>query len=156
MRKLFPISLVLALACGAGTLSVAGQNSHTGSTGSTSGDPTTQTQTQSTQSTQSTEIHNMGRAPETMNGIGRLDLRVVDQNGAPVYNAYAVLESRRTDGFYCEAFGSTDSRGVLAMPPLHMGDLTLKVKARGFEKYQMNIERSALSEPVRVTLTRKS
>ncbi|MCP9495008.1 MAG: carboxypeptidase-like regulatory domain-containing protein [Pyrinomonadaceae bacterium MAG19_C2-C3] len=99
---------------------------------------------------------NMGRAPKEMNGIGRLDLRVLDAAGNPVPNAYATLESRRTDGFFCEAYGSTDSRGVFAMPPLHMGELKLIVKAKGFENATIAVDRNALAEPVIVRLVRKS
>ncbi len=99
---------------------------------------------------------NMGRAPKEMNGIGRLDLRVLDEAGNPVPNAYATLESRRTDGFFCEAYGSTDSRGVFAMPPLHMGELKLIVKAKGFQNATVAVDRNALGEPVTVRLVRKS
>jgi len=99
---------------------------------------------------------NMGRAPKEMNGIGRLDLRVLDEAGNPVPNAYATLESRRTDGYFCEAYGATDSRGVFAMPPLHMGELKLIIKAKGFEKATVAVDRDALGEPVTVRLVRKS
>lgn len=98
---------------------------------------------------------NMGRAPKEINGIGRLDLRVLDEAGNPVPNAYATLESRRTDGYFCEAYGSTDSRGVFAMPPLHMGELKLVIKAKGFEKATVAVDRNALAEPVTVRLVRK-
>ena len=98
---------------------------------------------------------NMGRAPKEMNGIGRLDLRVLDEAGNPVPNAYATLESRRTDGYFCEAYGATDSRGVFAMPPLHMGELKLIIKAKGFEKATVAVDRNALGEPVIVRLVRK-
>ena len=106
---------------------------------------------------------NMGRAPKQMNGVGRLDLRVSDSQGNPVQGAFAQLESRRTDGYFCEAFSYTDARGVAldqfgrpGMPPLHMGALKLIVKAKGYETFTMDVPHNALSEPVRVTLIRKS
>ena len=55
------------------------------------------------------DIPNMGQAPKQMNGIGRLDLRVFDENGNPIKGAFAKLESRRTDGFFCESRNYTDA-----------------------------------------------
>lgn len=104
---------------------------------------------------QTEEIPNMGRAPKEPNGIGRLDLRVFDESGRPIKNAYAKLESTRTDGFFCESWGYTDARGVAVLPPLHMGRLKLIVKAPGYQKQTLTIPASNLSEPVRVTLVRK-
>lgn len=108
------------------------------------------------------EPPNMGRAPKEMNGVGRLDLRVFDEQGNPVRGAFAELESRRTDGFFCESFSYTDARGIAldqfgrpGMPPIHMGNLTLKVKAKGYETLKMDVSHNALNEPVRVTLVRK-
>lgn len=108
-------------------------------------------------------VPNMGRAPKQMNGIGRLDLRVSDAAGNPVPGAYIELESRRTDGYFCEAFSQTDNRGIAidqygkqGVPPIHMGNLKLKIKAKGFRTLKMDLAHSALSEPVRVTLVRKS
>lgn len=98
---------------------------------------------------------NMGRAPTTENGIGRLDLRVVDENGNPIRNAYAKLESTRTDGYFCESWNDTDEFGVAVLPPIHMGTLKLKVKAKGFRKFELDVPASSLSEPVRVTLHKK-
>jgi len=98
---------------------------------------------------------NMGRAPKEINGIGRLDLRVFDENGNPIPNAYAELESRRTDGFSCESFGYTNTNGVLPMPPLHMGNLTLKVKAKGYRNAKLEVDRNSLGEPVTVRLAKK-
>lgn len=138
MRKLFLVVFTLALAVGTGAA------------------PQTSNQTNNTPP-------NMGRAPKQMNGVGRLDLRVFDEQGNPVQGAFAQLESRRTDGFFCEAFSYTDGRGVAldqlgrpGMPPLHMGALKLIVKAKGYETLRMDVSHSALSEPVRVTLVRKS
>ncbi len=97
---------------------------------------------------------NTGRAPETPNGIGRLDLRVVDEGGEPIKGVNAKLESTRTDGYFCEAVSLTDERGVTQMT-LHMGRLMLKLKAPGFQKQEIKLFASSLNEPVRVTMIRK-
>lgn len=99
---------------------------------------------------------NMGIAPKVMNGIGRLDLRVVDQDGNPIRNAFAKLESSRSDGYFCESWNDSDERGVAVLPPIHMGNLKLIVKAKGFQKLSLNIPASDLDQPVRVTLQKKS
>ena len=99
---------------------------------------------------------NMGAAPKQPNGVGRLDLRVVDQDGNPVQNARAKLESTRTDGFFCESWNDTNERGVAVLPPIHMGTLKLKVKAKGFKTVEVSVDANSLDQPVRVTLMRKS
>lgn len=101
------------------------------------------------------EIPNMGRAPKEINGIGRLDLRIVDEDGNAVKGAYAHLESERTDGYFCESWNSSDERGVAVLPPLHMGKLTLKVKAKGYATQKIEVPLDSLSEPVRITLHKK-
>ena len=101
------------------------------------------------------DIPNMGRAPKQADGIGRLDLRVVDENGNPVEGVRAELESRRIGGALCESWNWTDARGVAVLPPLHMGRLTLKLKAKGFENQKIEIAANSLDEPVRVTMIRK-
>ncbi len=138
MRKLLLVAFTLALVAG----SAAAQQTST----QTSGD-----------------VPSVGRAPQQMNGIGRLDLRVFDEQGNPVQGAFAHLESRRTDGFFCEAFSYTNARGIAVdqfdrpgVPPLHMGNLKLKVKAKGFRTTEIDVPHSALNEPVRVTLARKN
>jgi hypothetical protein len=103
----------------------------------------------------SNDIPNMGRAPKEINGVGRLDLRIRDEEGRPVAGAYALLESERTDGYFCESWNSSDDRGVAVLPPLHMGKLTLKVKAKGYETLKIDVPLDSLSEPVRITLHRK-
>src|SRR5918911_5242767 len=87
----------------------------------------------------SNDIPNMGRAPKEINGVGRLDLRIVDEDGNPVKGAYAHLESERTDGYFCESWNSSDERGVAVLPPIHMGKLSLKVKAKGYETAKLEI-----------------
>ena len=101
------------------------------------------------------DIPNMGRAPSQPNGIGRLDLRVVDENGNPIKGAYAKLDSERSDGYFCESWNSTNDKGVAVLPPIHMGKLKLKVKAKGYETLEIEVPTDSLSEPVRVTLHRK-
>ena len=104
----------------------------------------------------SDEPQNMGRAPKEPNGIGRADVRIVDENGNPIRNAVVKLESTRSDGYFCETdWGLTNERGVMVLPPLHMGELKLRVKAKGYRSQELEIPASSLSEPVRVTLHRK-
>ena len=110
-------------------------------------------QTASTQS--GDDIPNMGRAPREPNGIGRLDLRVVDEQGNPVQGVRAELKSNRTDGFTCESWNWTDARGVSVLPPLHMGRLTLTLKAKGFATQKVQVLADSLDQPVRVTMVRK-
>lgn len=98
---------------------------------------------------------NMGAAPKEANGVGRLDLRVVDEDGNPVENAHAKLESTRSDGYFCESWNDTDARGVAVLPPIHMGTLKLKIKAKGFKTMEIEVPASSLNEPLRVTLVRK-
>jgi hypothetical protein len=102
------------------------------------------------------EIPNMGRAPKQADGVGRLDLRVVDQDGNPVQGVRADLQSKRTGGFLCESWNWTDARGVSVLPPLHMGQLTLKLTAKGYQTQKLVINAADLDQPVRVTLVKKS
>ena len=102
------------------------------------------------------EIPNMGRAPKQTDGVGRLDLRVVDQDGNPVQGVRADLKSKRSDGFVCESWNWTDARGVSVLPPLHMGKLTLKLSAKGFQTQTIQVDAASLDQPVRVVMVRKS
>jgi hypothetical protein len=105
--------------------------------------------------TSPSDTPNMGRAPSGMNGIGRLDARVFDTDGNPVPGVYLKLESERTDGFYCEAWNTTDSHGVAVLPPIHMGRLHLVVKAKGYEDQKLDVDPATLGEPLRITLRKK-
>jgi hypothetical protein len=96
-----------------------------------------------------------GIAPKVPNGIGRADVRVFDEKGNPIRNAYVKLESTRTDGFFCESWGETDANGVIALPPIHMGSLKLKVKAKGFRQQELEVPTENLGDPVQVTLKKK-
>ena len=112
-------------------------------------------QSQQGGNTNSEEIPNMGRAPKAENGVGRLDLRVVDEDGNPVEGAYAKLESERSDGYFCESWNSSNNKGVAVLPPIHMGKLTLVIKAKGYQTIKMDVAANSLSEPLRVTLHKK-
>ena len=102
------------------------------------------------------EIPNMGRAPKQADGVGRLDLRVVDQDGNPVQGVRADLKSKRSDGFLCESWNWTNASGVAVLPPLHMGKLTLKLSAKGFQTQKVEVDAASLDQPVRVVLVKKS
>jgi hypothetical protein len=110
---------------------------------------------QDTSAQNNTDTPNMGRAPSQPNGIGRLDLRIVDEDGNALKGAFAKLESRRSDGFFCESWNSSDNRGIAVLPPIHMGTLTLVIKAKGYQTIKMDVPADSLSEPVRVTLHKK-
>ena len=101
------------------------------------------------------EIPNMGRAPKQADGIGRLDLRVVDADGNPVQGVRADLQSKRTGGFLCESWNWTDARGVSVLPPLHMGSLKLKLSAKGYKTQEIAVNAADLDQPVRVVMVRK-
>jgi hypothetical protein len=102
------------------------------------------------------EIPNMGRAPKQADGVGRLDLRIVDQDGNAVQGVRADLQSKRSDGFLCESWNWTDARGVAVLPPLHMGKLTLKLSAKGFQTQKITVDAASLDQPLRITLVKKS
>ena len=103
----------------------------------------------------SNDIPNMGHAPKQADGIGRLDLRVVDENGNPIKGVRADLASHRMGGFLCESWNWTDARGVAVLPPLHMGQLTLKLSAKGYETQKITIDVASLDQPVRIVLHSK-
>ncbi|MFL6283223.1 MAG: carboxypeptidase-like regulatory domain-containing protein [Pyrinomonadaceae bacterium] len=107
------------------------------------------------QSATSNDIPNMGRAPKQADGVGRLDLRVVDENGNPVKGIRADLQSQRSGGFLCESWNWTDARGVSVLPPLHMGRLSLKLSAKGYETQKLEINASDLDQPVRIVMHTK-
>ena len=107
------------------------------------------------QESSATNPASQGVAPKVENGIGRADVRVFDENGNPIRNAYVKLESTRTDGFFCESWDSTNERGITVLPPIHMGSLKLIVRAKGFQKQELNVPANELGEPVHVTLHKK-
>ena len=100
-------------------------------------------------------LASLGIAPKVPNGIGRADVRVFDEKGNPIRNAYVKLESTRSDGFFCESWGETDANGIIALLPIHMGNLKFKVKAKGYESQEFEVPFDQLGDPVRVTLKKK-
>ena len=130
MRKLFSVSLIIAAACAVGFAQ--------GRTSQDKNEPPSQ-----------------GIAPKTENGVGRADVRVFDEDGNPIKNANVRLESTRTDGFFCESWNDTNERGIAALPPIHMGSLKLKVKAKGYRSQELDVPAGDLGDPVRVTLKKK-
>jgi len=96
-----------------------------------------------------------GMAPKVINGVGRADVRVRDENGNPIKDAFVKLESTRTDGFFCESWNDTDAHGLANLPAIHMGSLKLKIKAKGYQTQELEIPFDQLGEPVRVTLKKK-
>src|SRR2546421_274824 len=90
---------------------------------------------------------NMGHAPAKADGIGRLDLRVTDQTGKPIQGVQAHLESKRTGGFLCESWAVSNALGQAVLPPLHVGELKLTVKAKGFETVKMEVPAADLGKP---------
>jgi carboxypeptidase family protein len=105
---------------------------------------------------QSQSAPNMGRAPARPDGIGRADVRVFDAQGNPIKGARVHLKSTRSGGFLCESWAPTSAQGVAVLPPLHMGNLEFTVKAPGYQTQTLNVAARSLSEPVRVTLMRKT
>jgi hypothetical protein len=101
------------------------------------------------------EPPSQGIAPKVANGVGRADVRVFDESGNPIRNAYVKLESTRSDGFFCESWNNTDERGLAGLPPLHMGNLKLKVKAKGYRTQDVEVSAADLGNPVRITLKKK-
>lgn len=96
----------------------------------------------------------LARAPSERDGIGRAVVFVGDANGGVVTGAYANLESTWGGDHYCESFGSTNDQGAIALLPIHMGQLKLVVKARGYRTASMEVDADNLSRPIFVTLER--
>ena len=105
--------------------------------------------------TANNEPPNMGRAPAQPDGIGRLDLRITDQNGNPVKGVKAQLKSRRPNGFSCDCWDTTDDTGRAVLPPLHIGQIKLVLKAPGLSQ-ELPLQPSQLAEPVRVVIQGKT
>jgi hypothetical protein len=108
-------------------------------------------------SSQQTDIQNMGRAPLGTDGVGRVDARILDDQGNPVRGAKVELKSKRTGGRLCEAWNWSNTLGQAVLPPLHMGQqLKLTIEAPGFVKQTVSLDANDLREPVVVRLVRKS
>ena len=100
------------------------------------------------------EIPNRGHAPTKPDGLGRLDLRVFDEQGRPLRGASAKLTSKRPGGFLCETWNTTGADGVAVLPPLKVGTLRLVVKADGYRSQTLSLAPAELGRPLRVTLVR--
>jgi CHAT domain-containing protein len=99
---------------------------------------------------------NMGHAPKGLDGIGRMDLRVVDEAGQPVENVKAQLSTDRPNGFHCDCENVTDATGRALMNPIHIGKvLKLKLKANGYESQEVVVDPQAMGQPYRVTMRSK-
>ncbi|HKS29364.1 MAG TPA: hypothetical protein VJS44_16155 [Pyrinomonadaceae bacterium] len=132
MRKLFFAALIIVAAFSMG-LAQQGPN-----------------ETKSTE-----ELLKMGRAPEGAEGIGRAVIEVEDMNGNPVPTAYVNLSSIWNGDQFCESYGQVNRDGVIALLPIHMGKLKLKVKAKGYKTQEIVVDPATLDEPVVVKLEKK-
>jgi hypothetical protein len=97
----------------------------------------------------------MGHAPSQPGGIGRAVVVVTDEQGNPVKGAYVKIVSMWGDGNLCESWAWTNDKGVVVLPPLHMGELKMNTTAKGYKKFVEEVELSALSDPIHITLTSK-
>ncbi|MCP9495300.1 MAG: CHAT domain-containing protein [Pyrinomonadaceae bacterium MAG19_C2-C3] len=97
---------------------------------------------------------NMGRAPARLDGIGRLHTQVLDEAGNPMKGVNLDLKSKRPDGFRCNCVNSTDLFGYSVLPPLHIGEIKLVLKAPGMPTQELPLKLEDLKEIVRVQLTR--
>lgn len=131
MRKLFFAALIIAAAFSLG-LAQEGQNQPN------MGDPL-----------------KMGRAPSGPDAVGRAVIKVVDQNGNPVPGAFVTLDSVWGGDHFCQSYGGVSRDGVIALLPIHMGRLKLRVKAKGYQSQVIEINPGSLNEPVVVTLVKK-
>jgi hypothetical protein len=113
-------------------------------------------ETSEPQPTQDTEqMLKMGHAPSAPGGIGRAVVVVADEQGNPVKGAYVKIVSMWGDGNLCESWAWTNDKGVVVLPPLHMGDLKMNTTAKGYKKSVQEVELGSLSEPIHITLTSK-
>lgn len=101
------------------------------------------------------ELARLAKAPNQPGGLGRAVVIVNDDKGNPVKNAFAKLESNWGGDNLCESWGGTNSNGAIALNPIHMGTLKLKVTAKGYRSQTVNVPADTLNEPIHVTLTRK-
>ncbi len=102
------------------------------------------------------KLPNRGRAPKKLDDLGRMDLRVVDQDGNPVKGAKGRLSTTRPNGIFCDCWEVTDEAGRAVLPPLHVGKvLKLEVNAPGYEPLEQIVPAERLAEPFKVTLQSK-
>src|SRR5688500_13830749 len=86
------------------------------------------------------ELLKMGRAPNQPGGIGRAVIQVLDEQGNPIPVAFTTLSSIWGGDQFCESYGRVNQDGVIALLPIHMGKLKLKVKAKGYRNYETTID----------------
>jgi CHAT domain-containing protein len=99
---------------------------------------------------------NRGSAPKKLDDLGRMDLRVVDQDGNPVKGAKGRLSTTRPNGISCDCWEVTDATGRAVLPPLHIGKvLKLEVNAPGYQPLEQIVPAERLAEPFKVTLQAK-
>ncbi|CAN5141488.1 hypothetical protein BH18ACI2_BH18ACI2_05410 [soil metagenome] len=104
----------------------------------------------------SNEPPNMGRAPKGLDGIGRMDLRIVDQNGNPVQGVKARLATKRPNGISCDCWDNTDLTGRVLLPPIHIGKvLKLELRAKGFEPQDIIVDPAQMAQAYRVVMQAK-
>lgn len=132
MRKLFFAAIIIAAAFSLGLAQQGGPNEPN------MGDPL-----------------KLGRAPSAPDGIGRAVVQIKDENGNPIPGASITLDSIWGGDHFCQSYGATDSNGVIALLPIHMGKLKLKVKAKGYRSQVIEIDPSSLNAPVIVKLIKK-
>ena len=97
---------------------------------------------------------NMGIAPKQAGDVGRLDARVSDEGGNPVAGAYVLLRSVLSDRV-CESWNWTDAAGVSVNPPIHIGEISVRVKVKGYRELKVPLRPEQLAQPVVLRLTRK-
>lgn len=97
---------------------------------------------------------NMGRAPSTSGGVGRMDLRITDAAGNPLKGIRAQIKSTRPGGLFCECFNESDAIGRALMPPLHLADkIKLVIKGGGYPSQELLLAAKDVAQPVRVVMT---
>jgi|GEM_PF-360816 len=102
------------------------------------------------------EPPNMGRAPKKLDDLGRMDLRVVDEQGNPVKGAKGRLSTQRPNGIDCDCWEVTNAAGRAVLPPIHVGKvLKLEVNAPGYEPFEQIVPPEQLAAPFKVTLKAK-
>lgn len=101
------------------------------------------------------ELLKMGRAPGATDGIGRAVIEVEDEQGNPVPVAFVTLSSIWGGDQFCESYGGVNRDGVIALLPIHMGKLKLKVKAKGYRTFETTIDPATLNEPIVVKMEKK-
>lgn len=89
-------------------------------------------------------------------GVGRLDIRVLDESDHPVNRAYAVFTSKqivgRKKGGACDSWDYTNEQGYVVLPPLQIGELSLMVYKKPFKRLFMSLQPDQLGSRVIVRL----